>query len=53
MDALPDDLMPLVWQDAYTEAFADAVGRDRGVTTVAQADAAMISSATHRATLAG
>jgi hypothetical protein len=38
MYALPDDLMPLVWQDAYAEAFAGAV---------------MISAATHRATLAG
>ena len=33
MDMLPDDLMPLVWQEAYAEAFADAVAQGRhGVT---------------------
>ena len=30
MDMLPDELMPLVWQDAYAEAFADAVTQERG-----------------------
>jgi hypothetical protein len=32
MDMLPDDLMPLVWQEAYAEAFADAVASEQGVT---------------------
>ena len=32
MDMLPDDLMPLVWQEAYAKAFADAVAQGHGVT---------------------
>lgn len=32
MDMLPDDLMPLVWQEAYAEAFATAVAQGQGVT---------------------
>lgn len=32
MDMLPDELMPLVWQEAYAEAFADAVTQGHGVT---------------------
>jgi hypothetical protein len=32
MDMLPDELMPLVWQEAYAEAFANAVAQGRGVT---------------------
>lgn len=31
MDMLPDELMPLVWQDAYADAFADAVAQGQGV----------------------
>jgi hypothetical protein len=32
MDMLPDELMPLVWQEAYADAFADAVVQGRGST---------------------
>jgi hypothetical protein len=32
MDMLPDDLMPLVWQETYAVAFADAVALARGAT---------------------
>lgn len=32
MDMLPDDLMPLVWQEAYAGAFAAAVALGRGAT---------------------
>lgn len=32
MDMLPDDLMPLVWQEAYAAAFADAVAQGHGAT---------------------
>lgn len=32
MDMLPDDLMPLVWQEAYAGTFADAVAEGHGVT---------------------
>ena len=31
MDLLPDSLLPLVWQEEYAEAFADAVARGHGV----------------------
>lgn len=34
MDMLPDDLMPLVWQENYAEAFAAAVGSKRGISAV-------------------
>jgi hypothetical protein len=32
MDMLPDELMTLVWQEAYAEAFANAVAHGRSVT---------------------
>lgn len=31
MDMLPDELMPLVWQEAYAEAFAETVAQGYGV----------------------
>lgn len=34
MDMLPEELMPLVWQETYAEAFAEAVGSEQGITAV-------------------